>query len=49
MTGFDPTADSGSEEDAPPAKLKDQKQALKVLDVRQFTIAADDEDIRVQS
>lgn len=47
MTGFDPTADSGSEEDTPPAKLKDQKQALKVLDVRQFTIAADDEDIRV--
>jgi len=47
MSGFDPTADSGSEADKPEQKLKDQKQALKVLDVRQFTISADDDDIRV--
>ncbi|QJB70429.1 RluA family pseudouridine synthase [Parasphingorhabdus halotolerans] len=47
MSGFDPTAESGSEEEAPKGTLKDQKQALKVLDVRQFTVSADDEDIRV--
>ncbi|WP_422344573.1 RluA family pseudouridine synthase [Parasphingorhabdus sp.] len=49
MTGFDPTAESGSEEEKPQGqgKLKEQKQALKVLDVRQFTVSADDDDIRL--
>ncbi|WP_108812495.1 RluA family pseudouridine synthase [Sphingorhabdus sp. Alg231-15] len=49
MSGFDPTADSGSEEEKPKGqgKLKEQKQALKVLDVRQFTVSADDDDIRL--
>ena len=47
MSTFDPTAESGSEDEKPQGNLKDQKQALKVLYVRQFTISADDEDIRV--
>ncbi|QTD55371.1 RluA family pseudouridine synthase [Parasphingorhabdus cellanae] len=49
MSGFDPTDDSGSEEEKPKGqgKLKEQKQALKVLDVRQFTVSADDDDIRL--
>ncbi|MEP3225915.1 MAG: RluA family pseudouridine synthase [Parasphingorhabdus sp.] len=49
MSGFDPTADSGSAEEKPQGqgKLKEQKQALKVLDVRQFTVSADDDDIRL--
>ena len=49
MTTFDPTAESGSEEEKPQGqgKLKEQKQALKVLDVRQFTVSPDDDDIRI--
>ncbi|VAV88201.1 Ribosomal large subunit pseudouridine synthase C [hydrothermal vent metagenome] len=47
MTGFDPTAESGSEEEKPQGNLQEQKKSLKVLDVRQFTISSDDDDIRV--
>ena len=47
MSGFDPTAESGSEEEEPQGSAKEQMQALKTLDVRQFTISADDDDIRV--
>ncbi|MEH6756105.1 MAG: RluA family pseudouridine synthase [Parasphingorhabdus sp.] len=49
MTTFDPTAEAGSEDEQPKGQgtLKDQKQALKVLDVRQFTVSADDDDIRL--
>ncbi|MEO9470243.1 RluA family pseudouridine synthase [Parasphingorhabdus sp.] len=47
MSKFDPTADSGSEAEKPQGTLKEQKQALKILDVRQFTISPDDDDIRV--
>ncbi len=47
MIEFDPTAESGSEAQKPEGSRKEQRQALKKLDVRQFTIAADDEDIRV--
>ena len=47
MSGFDPTADSGSDEEKPQGNLKEQKQALKILDVRQYTVSADDDDIRV--
>ena len=47
MSGYDPTAESGSEEEKPQGSAKEQKQALKTLDVRQFTISADDDDIRV--
>ncbi len=47
MSGFDPTAESGSEEEEPQGSAKEQKQALKTLDVRQFTVSADDDDIRV--
>ena len=47
MSGFDPTAESGSEEEKPQGNLKEQKQALKMLDVRQFTVGPDDDDIRV--
>lgn len=47
MSKFDPTADSGSEAEKPQGTVKEQKQALKILDVRQFTISPDDDDIRV--
>ncbi len=47
MTGFDPTTESGSEEEKPQGNLQKQKKSLKVLDVRQFTISSDDDDIRV--
>jgi len=47
MSIFDPTAESGSDAEKPQGNLKEQKQALKMLDVRQFTISRDDDDIRV--
>ncbi|MEO0440753.1 MAG: RluA family pseudouridine synthase [Pseudomonadota bacterium] len=47
MSKFDPTADSGSDAEKPQGDRKEQKQALKSLDVRQFTVSVDDEDIRV--
>ena len=47
MSGFDPTAESGSEEETPQGSPKEQMQALKTLDVRQFTVSPDDDDIRV--
>lgn len=47
MSGFDPIAESGSDAEQPLGSPKEQKQALKTLDVRQFTISADDDDIRV--
>lgn len=47
MSSFDPTADSGSDAEKPKGDRKDQEKALKALDVRQFTVSADDDDIRV--
>lgn len=47
MSTFDPTAESGSEEEKPKGTRKEQKKALKTLDVRQFTVSPDDDDIRV--
>ncbi len=47
MTGFDPTADTGPEREKRTASPKAGKKALKAMDVRQFTVARDDDDIRV--
>ena len=47
MNGFDPTADTGPESEERQSEPKAGKRAMKSLDVRQFTVAADDDDIRV--
>jgi len=44
---FDPIADSGSDAEKPTGRIKAQKQAHKALDVRQYTISADDDGIRL--
>ena len=47
MNSFDPTADSGSDAEKPKGDRKTQEKALKALDVRQFTVSPEDDEIRV--